>query len=90
MSGPNAYPLDAMRAEYSRISSLAISLTAFLALRLVLFQSAPPILDNDGASPPTYVLTWSSCSVGTNNRSRGPLRLDGAYSSTRYSRTGLG
>ena len=53
VSGPKAWPLDAMRAEYSRISSLAISLTAFLALRLVLFQSAPPILDSDGASPPT-------------------------------------
>jgi hypothetical protein len=53
---------------------------------LVLAQSEPPILDSAGVSPPTYRVTWSSWSVGTNSRSPGAPRLAGAYSSTRYSR----
>ena len=44
---------EAMRAEYRRMSSPAISLTALRALDLVLAQSAPPILLSAGVSPPT-------------------------------------
>ena len=86
VSGPKAWPREAIRAEYSRISSPAISLTALRALDLVFAQSAPPILHSAGVSPPTYRVTWSSWSVGTKSRSPGAPRLDGAYSSTRYSR----
>ena len=75
VSGPNACPAVAMRAEYSRMSSAAISLTAFLARPLVLAQSPPPILDRLGASPPTYLVTWSSWSLGTKSRSPGWPRL---------------
>ena len=42
VSGPNAWPGDAIRAEYSRISSEAICLTALRARPLVFAQSAPP------------------------------------------------
>ena len=45
VSGLNAWPAVAIRAEYSRMSSAAISLTAFLARPLVFAQSPPPILD---------------------------------------------
>ena len=48
VSGPKAWPLVAMRAEYSRISSAAICLTALRALPLVFFQSAPPSFDSAG------------------------------------------
>ena len=53
VSGPKAWPREAIRAEYSRMSSPAISLTALRALDLVLAQSAPPILLSTGVSPPT-------------------------------------
>ncbi|CAB4766442.1 unannotated protein [freshwater metagenome] len=46
----------------------------------------PPILFNDGDSPPTYLVTCSKVSVGTNIRSAGSPRFDGAYSITKYSR----
>ena len=86
VSGPKVWPGAAIRAEYSLIRSAAISLTAFLARCLVFAQSAPPSRCSVGASPPTYLVTWSSWSVGTNSRSPGWPRLAGAYSSTRYSR----
>ena len=86
VSGPNACPGDAIRAEYSRISSAAISLTALRARPLVLAQSAPPSRCRAGASPPTYLVTSSSWSVGRYSRSGGCPRLPGAYSMTRYSR----
>lgn len=76
-----------MRAEYSRMSSEAISLTALRARPFVFAQSEPPMrLRLGGASPPTYFVTWSSWSVGTYSRSPGWPRLDDAYSITRYSR----
>ncbi|MEV6950064.1 hypothetical protein AB0N07_51030 [Streptomyces sp. NPDC051172] len=53
VSGANAWPREAMRAEYRRMSSPAISRVARLALDLVCAQSEPPILDSDGVSPPT-------------------------------------
>src|SRR6478609_3873951 len=56
------------------MSSPAISLTAFFALPLVLAQSLPPILLSVGASPPTYLVTWSSWSLGTYSRSPGAQR----------------
>ena len=65
VSGPNACPGEAIRAEYSRISSAAIWRTALRARPLVLAQSAPPSRCRLGASPPTYRVTWSSWSVGT-------------------------
>ncbi len=86
VSGPKECPWVAIRAEYRRISSPAISLTCLRARALVFFQSAPPILDSDGDSPPVYLVTWSSWSIGTNSRSPGCPRLDDAYSMTRYSR----
>src|SRR6266496_2465735 len=52
VSGPNACPGDAVRAEYSRISSAAISLTALRARPFVFAQSAPPSRCRLGASPP--------------------------------------
>ena len=58
-------PGDAVRAEYSRISSPAIWRTALRARPLVFAQSAPPSLCSVGASPPTYLVTSSSWSVGT-------------------------
>ena len=86
MSGPNACPGEAIRAEYSRISSAAISRTALRARPLVLAQSAPPSRCRLGASPPEYLVTSSSWSVGRYSRSGGWPRLLGAYSMTRYSR----
>ena len=53
VSGPNARPGADCRLAYSWTSSVAISRTALRALRLVFCQSAPPILDSVGASPPT-------------------------------------
>ena len=53
VSGPNACPGEAIRAEYSRISSPAICRTALRARPLVLAQSAPPSRCRLGASPPT-------------------------------------
>ena len=53
VSGPNACPGEAIRAEYSRISSAAICRTALRARPLVLAQSAPPSRCRLGASPPT-------------------------------------
>ena len=73
-------------AEYSRISSAAICRTALRARPLVLAQSAPPSRCRLGASPPEYLVTSSSWSVGTYSRSGGWPRLLGAYSMTRYSR----
>ncbi len=84
--GPNAWPCVAMRAEYRRMSSPAISLTCLRARDFVLAQSDPPILLRLGASPPVYFVTWSSWSMGTNRRSPGWPRLLDAYSITRYSR----
>ena len=86
MSGPKANPGEAIRAEYSRISSEAICRTALRARPLALAQSAPPSRCRVGASPPEYLVTSSSWSVGTYSRSGGWPRLPGAYSITRYSR----
>ena len=53
VSGPNACPLLAIRAEYSFTSSTAMSRTARRALPFAADQSLPPILLSVGASPPT-------------------------------------
>ena len=87
VSALNAWPADAIRAEYRRISSEAICLTALRARPFVFAQSAPPSRCRVGVSPPTYLVTWSSWSVGTYSRSGGWPRLPGAYSMTRYSLT---
>ena len=71
MSCEKAKPGALIRAAYNLINSAAICLIAFLAFRLVVCQSAPPILCRDGASPPTYLVTCSRVSVGTNNLSAG-------------------
>ena len=71
VSGPNAYPFAAMRAEYSLTSSTAMSRTALRALPFAAAQSLPPIFDSVGASPPTYLLKRSSWSVGTYSLSPG-------------------
>ena len=84
--GPNAYPGEAMRAEYSRISSAAISRTALRARPLVLAQSAPPSRCSAGASPPVYRVTSSSWSVGTYSRSAGGRAWPPRTRCTRYSR----
>src|ERR1700728_425274 len=68
------------------MSSAAISRTALRARPLVLAQSAPPRRCSAGDSPPTYLVTSSSWSVGTYSRSGGCPRLAAAYSRTRYSR----
>ena len=86
VSGENAKPGALIRAAYNRINSAAICFTAFLALRLLFCQSAPPIRCSAGASPPTYFVTCSNVSVGTNNLSAGCPRFEEAYSITRYSR----
>src|SRR5690625_1379122 len=86
VSGPKACPGAVWRAEYRRTSSSAISRMALRALDLVLAQSLPPIRLTEGSSPPTYLVTWSSWSLGTYRRSPGWPFFDGAYSMTRYSR----
>ena len=86
VSGENAKPGELILAAYSLINSAAICLIAFLALRLLFCQSDPPIRCSAGASPPTYLVTCSKVSVGTNNLSAGWPRFDDAYSITRYSR----
>lgn len=67
-----------------------MSRTALRALPFAADQSEPPILDRAGASPPTYFVSWSSCSVGMKSLSPGCPRLEGAYSMSRYSRTVFG
>ncbi|CAO0830522.1 hypothetical protein SMICM17S_11593 [Streptomyces microflavus] len=64
VSGPKEWPGAAIRAEYSLMRSAAISLTAFFARCFVFVQSAPPSRCRVGASPPTYLVTCSSWSVG--------------------------
>ena len=86
MSGEKAKPGALILAAYKRINSAAICLTAFRAFRLLVCQSVPPMRFRDGDSPPTYFVICSKVSVGTNMRSAGSPRLDGAYSITRYSR----
>ncbi len=71
VSGPNAWPFDAMRAEYSFTRSTAMSRTALRAFDLAADQSEPPIFDSVGFSPPTYRESWSSWSVGTKSLSPG-------------------
>src|SRR5204862_208575 len=64
----------------------AVGQAALRARPLALAQSAPPRRCRVGASPPEYLVTSSSWSVGTYSRSGGWPRLPGAYSITRYSR----
>lgn len=71
VSGPKAWPLAAMRAEYSLTSSTAMSRTALRALPLACAQSLPPIFESVGPSPPTYFDSRSSWSVGTKSLSPG-------------------
>ena len=52
VSGPNALPSTARRRRYSSTSSAATSLAAARALARVRCQSAPPILESVGDSPP--------------------------------------
>src|SRR5699024_3116858 len=70
----------------SDLNSPAISRTAARAFFLVFFQSDPPIFDRCGDSPPVYFDSMSSESIGTHSWSAGWPRLEGAYSSTMYSR----
>ena len=52
VSGPNALPSTARRRRYSSTSSAATSLAAARALARVRCQSAPPIFESVGDSPP--------------------------------------
>ena len=67
VSGANAWPGAAWRLAYSSTNSPAISRTAARALRLVDFQSEPPILLKLGFSPPVYLLSRSNDSMGTHS-----------------------
>ncbi len=79
--------MEACRAAYSLISSAAISLTAFLARALRLFQSAPPILSSVGASPAHIAGDQVELVHRDEQPVAGMAALGrGAYSITRYSR----
>src|SRR5699024_12546756 len=86
VSGPKAWPGADCRAEYRRSRPSAFSRIALRALDFVFAQSAPPSRLTLGSSPPTYLVTWSSWSLGPYRRSPGWPFFEGAYSMTRYSR----
>ena len=71
VSGEKAKPGELVRAAYRRMSSPAIWRTALRARPLAFCHSPLPIRCTVGVSPPTYLLTCSSASVGTNMRSPG-------------------
>ncbi len=65
VSSANAWPGVASRWRYSTTSSSAISCTALRTLARCRSKSAPPIRFSDGDSPPVYLRTNPTWSVGT-------------------------
>ena len=64
VSGAKAWPGVSARARYSATSSAAISPAAAFARAVVRCQSAPPIFESVGVSPPEYAVIASIWSVG--------------------------
>ena len=65
VSGPKACPGVASRRRYSTTSSSAISRTALRTRARCFSKSAPPMRLSVGVSPPVYLRTKPTWSVGT-------------------------